>query len=247
MTDKLDYYDILATILPGTLLVGFFALCFPAPPNIHFPHFPEAFSVLLLTAVAVFFGNLVGAVGSAIEKTLHKSWGGRPSERALTEGLGRYFYPEEAQRIKAKLIAEGGDGTDQVLFNRAMHRTVGAGLGRTSRYNGLFAYHRNLLVTVALMLVFFIISTRHGSAVHLTRVETWVGIGVLAFILMLVWRRTEQWGKYFVREVLHQYEILLEQKNDVLTTVTTATNASDVAAPVTPAGAAPTVPLKTSP
>src|SRR5690348_4909909 len=88
MGDKFTIYDLLATLVPGTLTVGLVALAAPSV-TVHFKSLalPDAFAVVVLTAVAIFAGNIVQAIGSLIDPVLYFTWTGTwrkfPSEVCL--------------------------------------------------------------------------------------------------------------------------------------------------------------------
>ena len=154
------------------------------------------------------------AVGSLIEPLLEKSWGGRPSKRALTGGLGkRYLGKDEADRIRPKLIKAAGEGqTDVALFRYASQMSDAAGVGRCARFNGLYAYHRSLLAATLLSTILFVASAAWGSAVTLTHLQKGlVLLGALA-LMSLLWHRARQRSLYFSAEVLLTTERILDEK-----------------------------------
>lgn len=203
MSDKFDYYDLLGILVPGSLLIAWIPLCFPSLAEMTVPEFPEAFGVVVCTAIAVFLGQMVQAISSLIEPLLHRSWGGRPSDLALAGTLPKYLPADSAARIKRKLSETiGGEPSGRSIFLYAMQLTDGAGIGRAPRFNSLYAYHRGLLTTIVLGLILFICSMLWGAA------SKWdfdqclgVFLGLGAF-LSLVWYRTKQRGCYYAREVL---------------------------------------------
>src|SRR5258705_145054 len=93
MHEKLDIYDLLGVLIPGVLMVCSVPLAFPAvSQGIGVVKFPDAFTVIGLTAASIFAGFLAQALASLVEPVLNFTWGGRLSERALSHGLGnRYF------------------------------------------------------------------------------------------------------------------------------------------------------------
>lgn len=203
MSDKFEYYDLLGILVPGSLLITWIPVCFPAAAELAVPQFPEAFGVVLCTAVAVFLGQMVQAVASLIEPLLHRSWGGRPSDLALAGTLTKYLPPDSAERIKRKLSeAIGGTPSERSVFLYAMQLTDGAGNGRVPRFNSLYAYHRGLLTTLGLGLILFACSVLWGAASKWSPGQC-VGVllGLVA-LFTLVWHRTKQRGCYYAREVL---------------------------------------------
>lgn len=212
--DKFKIYELLSWVIPGTLLIWLGAVCFPSLATAGTAvKFPDAFGVVALLALAIFIGNLVQAVASLIEPVLNWTWGGRPSERALQGGLGdRYLPKDAAARIRKKLEEIVGAGaSNRALFLYAMQRAESAGSDRISTFNALYAYHRALLVLCVAGLVALIIGIIGGQLPSLPWYGS-VGVAALAACgLVLVWYRTKQRGFYYVREVLHTAERLLDQ------------------------------------
>ena len=213
MTDKLEHYDIFGTVVPGILLLCWVGICFPSVAHTApMLNFPDAFNVMALVALAIFLGQLLQGVGSLLEPAIHRAWGGRPSDRALAGGLGRYLARDTAHRIKKKLqTAVATEATDHSLFLFAMQRTDAAKVGCASRFNSLYAYHRALLVLMSVSSVLLVASRIWGA------VATWplcrfvmVSVGI-ALLLMLVWRRTKQRAFYYVREVLLTAERVIDE------------------------------------
>jgi hypothetical protein len=203
MIDKIDYYDILSTVILGTIFLCSILVCFPGLSTAVIPSFPEAFSVIALSAIALFLGHLVQAVASLLEPLLFWTFGGRPSDRALATGLGRYFPVDSAVRIKKKLKATvGNNASDFSLFLFAIQFTDSAGVGRASRFNGQYAYHRGLVILLLLMMLLFLASSVWGRAATWSPGQIGVTLAGLFLLLLLMWYRTKQRAFYYVREVL---------------------------------------------
>jgi hypothetical protein len=214
MNDKFSYYDLLSMLVPGTLLVGTVPFLFPTITSIvSHPAFPDAFAVVILTALAVFLGQAVQAVASLIEPLLYWSWGGRPSDRALKEGIPHYLPDDSAKRIKGKLQQwVAGDASDHALFLFAMQQADGADAGRARLFNSVYAYHRGLVVLLVIVLGLLVLSLRWGRLTTWNwelQVAAFVAIGLLT---VLMWHRARQRANYYVREVLHVAERVFEAK-----------------------------------
>lgn len=213
VTNKFDAYDLLGVLVPGTLVLGWIPFCFPAVASGAWPAFPDAFRVVLLTALAVFVGQLIQAIASQIEPLIYKSWGGRPSDTALSGGLKRYLPAESATRIRGKLSDIVGAGTaNESLFIYAMQMTDGEDEGRARRFNTLYAYHRALLVLVLLCGLSLGASMIWGAAFAWTGGQKIIaGIGALT-LLIFIWHRARQRAFYYVREVLLTAERILDDR-----------------------------------
>lgn len=214
MAQKLDLYDILGILIPGLVLLVLVPQLFPTVlERILYDAYPDAFMVITLTALAVFVGHLVQALGSLIEPGLNLTWGGRPSEKALEEGLGdRYLPKDTAERIRKKLCETVGNGAStRSLFLYAMERSEGS--GRTSRFNALYAYHRGLLVLWLVCCVVLAAALTLGElAGTSTSCKAVLMLGACA-LLLLIWFRAKQRALYYVREVLLTSEYVLNSSD----------------------------------
>ncbi len=222
MTTKLDYYDILGILVPGILLMCWIPVCFPGTIClVEFPSLPNGFDVLALTALAVFVGHVVQACASMAEPILYWTWCGRPSDRALRDGLGsRYFPPETARRIREKLEpAVGPEATASSMFLFAMHRAEGASQGRVSRFNSLYAYHRGLFVLLVVATLMLLGSIFWGCAASWGGLTRLVVFGSMALLCLLAWHRTKQRAFYYVREVLLAAESRIDEAKTTTTSV----------------------------
>lgn len=215
MSSKFDAYDVLGIVVPGTMLLSWVALCFPEmATNVPKTSFPAGFSVIALTALAVFIGQLVQAVASICEPLVYKSWGGRPSDKALDAGIPRFLPGETAKRIRAKLEAEIGDSSSgNSLFLFAMQLSDGLDTGRARRFNTLYAYHRALLQLMAIGGLVFCASVIWGHASTWSWGEICAAVLVWALLSSLIWYRAWQRACYYVREVLLTAERVLDDRS----------------------------------
>lgn len=213
MTDKLDFYEVISTLVPGTLLLCWLPVCFPGLLAVHSPKYVDAFAVFALTALAILIGQLILALSSLSEPFLYWTWGGRPSDRALERGMGNYFPHDTAVRIKQKLAeAVSSSTSDASLFLFAMQISDGSGVGRSPRFNSLYAYHRTLVTLVLIILILFLASCRWGAASAWPEKDVAGLVVVLIGVLALVWHRAKQRGIYYVREVLMTAERVLDER-----------------------------------
>ena len=129
-----------------------------------------------------------------------------PSEVvAAMEEAGKHFVPLfELQE------AVGSSSEMHTLFLYSMQLSDGQDLGRARRFNTLYAYHRALLVLVALSAVML------GAAMLWGQAAAWpsggklaAGVVVLLFVV-LIWYRAWQRACYYVREVLLTSERILD-------------------------------------
>jgi hypothetical protein len=215
MTEKLELYDILGVIVPGALLVYLMATCFRAPAGLgSAAGFPEAFLVIALTALTIFAGQLMQALGSSLEPFLHWTWGGKPSSRALVRGLGERYLPADATgRIRRKLeAAVGPDESPTSLFLSARARAEGAPGSLASRFNALYAYHRGLLVLAGVAMITLIAAMQWGGLSPWSREVKAVVLAADGVLLLLLWYRAKQRAFYYVGEVLLAAERILDDR-----------------------------------
>lgn len=213
MNDKFELYDVLGVLIPGSIVLGLVCVTFPEiVARFSTPRFPEAFSVICLIALAFLVGHLIQAIASICEPLLYWTWGGRPSERALQKGLGdRYFPLDAAQRIRTKLAGVvGAKASDRSLFLYAMQKAETSGNSRVAKFNGLFAYHRAMLMLIAVGLVLLLSSMRWGTLKQWPLSEK-VEITVAGVVLLvIIWFRSKQRGFYYAREVLSTAERMID-------------------------------------
>ena len=220
MLSKFDLYDILSAFIPGALLTASLPILFPQL-GLFFNHvsYPESFAVVVLLALAFFLGQLVQALGSLLEPLLFCSWGGSPSDVALSDGLKGYFPKDSAERISAKLTtAVGPNATSHSLFLYAMQISVKAQSGRASRFNGLYAYHRSLLAGVLVMLALAALATMRGLLASSDCLSKTIIFCLLVALLGILWYRTKQRASYYVREVLLSAERVIDSEATGTTT-----------------------------
>lgn len=205
MLDRLEPYDFLGIAVPGVLLAYWLPVCFPqAVEIVAVADLPGATDVVGFAAVAILFGHLIQSVASALEPILYLTWGGTPSVRALSQGLGQRYVSEAAgKRIRERLMTVALAGAShQDIFHVAMARANGATGSRTERFNALYAYHRALVVVVIVATLLLGASRLWGAAASWPEIQFRVVLGVLLSILVLVWHRAKQRAFYFVRETL---------------------------------------------
>jgi hypothetical protein len=213
ITEKFEFYDVLAMLVPGTLLVALVAIFFPALAlRAQTVEFPEGFAVICLLALAIFFGHLVQAISSLVEPIFNWTLRGRPSEQALRIGLGdRYFPAKTATRVRAKLAAlVGTDAQNQTLFLFAMQKAETSDNKRVSRFNGIYAFHRAILTLALIAILLLVLSMIWGVAVHWPLQEKATTFAGILGLLMLFWNRTRQRAYYYVREVLLTAEQIVD-------------------------------------
>jgi hypothetical protein len=213
MSEKLDFYDLIGVLIPGTVFMCLGAICYPDMViKLAVAKFPDAFSVIALTSVALFFGQVLQSLASLSEPLLERTWGGRCSERALTHGLGDRYLPKDSAIRIARRLSEAikGESSQRSKFLFALQLSETGGNPRIARFNALYAHFRVcLLLSLAVLLMLAHAFTWGG-------LRAWtcpdkIGLSLLAVaIVALFWNRTRQRAIYYVREVLLTAERLLD-------------------------------------
>ncbi len=210
MVEKFEYYDILTVLVPGVLLAVWIPFCFPGVLFLgNMPHYPDAFLVVVLTVLSVLLGHLLQALSSLLEPVLYFSWGGRPSDKALSSGLKGFLPKETAVRIKERLVAVApSSGHGAFLF--AMQKADSAEKTRTPRFNALYAYHRSLFFLLLVSLTLLFISGFAGRASLWPTSHLVMALLALTLSALLFWYRARQRAFYYVREVLLAADRILQ-------------------------------------
>ncbi len=214
MIDKLDYYDILGIVIPGALMAYWIPICFPQVVEIAAgADLPEPIDIIAFVALAFFLGHILQGVAGAMEPVLFWSWGGRPSDRALRNGLGDWYLPKDAGlRIRAKLAAAvGADASDRSLFLRAMGFANAFPGSRAQAFNSLYAYFRSVVVLLLVGIGLLLASARWGEAARWPTAWVVAILVALVVLLVLAWFRAKQRALYYVREVLCVAEQAIDQ------------------------------------
>ncbi|MHB8490684.1 MAG: hypothetical protein ACYDA6_00500, partial [Solirubrobacteraceae bacterium] len=211
MDDKLSYYDIVAHIVPGTLVLGVLALI-PEVFGFTVP-LPPSDAVTLAAGIPVTYavGQVVQAIASFMQPLYYKLWGGMPS-KVILEGNSKRLHGARLSKILAVLSKRFDSGADtseqrQTLFSFAMALCNRESLGRVADFNASYAFHRALLTTgvlTTIMLATAIALSELGVASATSSFRpSLVYLLVLAFLLTVIeFIRTRQRGEYFSVEVL---------------------------------------------
>lgn len=214
MIDKFDFYDVMSALVPGVLVVGLAGTLFPEWRAGLVFESSGAFVVIVLTALAVFVGQLLVAIGSMIEGALFWTWGGKPSNMALEDGLGdRYLPKSKAMRIKEKILVQCESGASpSSLFIKAMSIARGSENNLVERFNAIYAYHRTLVVLVMAAFAMVAFSRIDGLCRGISSLRFLVWLVGLGLVLVISWFRAKQRAFYFVREVLVTAEREIDKK-----------------------------------
>lgn len=211
MEGKLSYYDIVAHVVPGTLVLGVLALI-PEVFGFTVP-LPKSDAVTLAASIPVTYavGQVVQAVSSFMQPLYYKLWGGMPSKVILQGDSNRLRGVRLAKVIAAcsQHFDTPADSPEQreALFSFAMALCNRQGLGRVAEFNASYAFHRALLTTgvlTTLMLTLALAFSELGVASATSTFRpSLVYLLILSVLLTVIeFIRARQRGEYFSVEVL---------------------------------------------
>lgn len=212
MESKLSYYDVVAHLVPGTLVLSVLALmphifCFRLP-------WPGSTAVVIAVGVPLAYtvGQVVQSVSSFMQPLYYRLWHGMPSTVILDRRSAR-LGGERLSRILAALSAYFGAPIEtlperEALFSDAMAVCAKDELGRTDSFNASYAFHRALLTTglIATALLGGAVALSYFSfaepASHY-RTGLWYLLALAAVLAAIEFPRARQRGEYFAVEVLN--------------------------------------------
>ncbi|MGC4044851.1 MAG: hypothetical protein QM758_13745 [Armatimonas sp.] len=211
ITDKIDLYDVLGVVVPGTLLIAWLALCFPHLASASTVKFPEAFATVALLALSLFLGYLIQAVASLIEPVFCWMWRGKHSSRVFQDYSNPCLSGTAVARIREKLAARlGSNPDDGILYQYAASLAETHPGSRSPRFNSLYAFHRALLVLTLVVAATLPFSGLHGLSAGWS-VKTWcIASSVLLGLLLLLFNRTRERSVYYVRETVLTAERVID-------------------------------------
>jgi hypothetical protein len=231
MEDKLSYYDIVAHIVPGTLVLGVLALI-PEVFGFTVP-LPHSSVVTLAASIPVTYtiGQVVQALASFMQPVYYHLWGGMPSA-VMLEGKSKRLHGARLDKVVVALSvyfhtpAETTEGR-AALFSFAMALCNRNNLGRVDSFNASYAFHRALLttgiVTTSTLVVAIALSGLGISSAASSIRPSLIYLAVLAGLLTVVeFVRARQRGEYFSVEVLDMAYI-----QSVEASATSGTNVED--------------------
>jgi hypothetical protein len=208
---KLSYYDVVAHIVPGTLVLGVLALI-PEVFGFAVP-LPKSDALTLAAGIPVTYavGQVVQAVSSFMQPLYYKLWGGMPS-RVILEGKSTRLRGARLSKIVAALSKRFDSEPDtpeqrEAVFSFAMAVCNRQGLGRVGDFNAAYAFHRALLttgvLTTTMLAVSLVLSELGVAGATSTFRPSLVYLLILSGVLTVIeFIRARQRGEYFSVEVL---------------------------------------------
>ncbi|UNM07815.1 MAG: hypothetical protein H7A35_13265 [Planctomycetales bacterium] len=216
MDSKFSTYDLLAYLMPGSVVV---LITYYYVAN-SYPTFADtvgkgSFAATAFIVASFIAGHFVQAVSSGdVEKVLYFLAGGKPSDRLIREGItgmSKERWLSAKSRILTKQGLAASDGEVKAFDDDEAIKVafkLSRKLGECERFNGLYALNRALLMALILGLVVAIVEA----------VRTWGGwpslvapVIVLSLALIQL-NRFRQRGEYLVIEAVSQAELAPERK-----------------------------------
>ena len=220
MLERLNLYDILATIVPGTILLTVVSALFPRTAlPFRGIGFPDEFALVALLTGAIGAGLFVQTLGSMLEGRFFKVFGGMPSDRALAGNLGgRYLPRDAAKRVKDALqLRCGPHASPRTLFLHAMSVAESSADSKAAVFNAQYGQLRAVFSLSLLLLVLLSASRLWGAAATWRAGPFWTVLALGAILTTLFAWRTWQRGAYYAREVLLTAARLLSESSSTST------------------------------
>lgn len=213
MIEKIDIYDIVTSLVQGSLFVMACLVLFPQCLDaMRILAVPEIVATLMFVSLTYFIGQSIVAVSSILQKALFFTWGGAPSERVFNGRFPKkYLSPDMIDHVREVLertsFVELSDGA---LFLKASGIARAAKGSLSERHNQMYAYNRVTITNLLLVIGLVILSRFEGLGANISPTGFALFLGVTVFLLILHWIRARQRAFYYVREVLVVAERELE-------------------------------------
>lgn len=204
---EFSFYDTVAVIAPGTILViGMAIICFPNQGDMIKMICDVSMGGLGIGLILAYVaGQLLQAVGNAIENGYWKFWGGMPTDWVRT---GRHDLLEPSQRttIESRLqimlkapdqSSAGMTAEDWYSITRQVYAAVAQAKhnGRIDTFNGIYGLCRGVAAGLLVLLVTQLISNWKAWKIEV----------LLLILLSLAIYRMHRFGVRYARELFVQF------------------------------------------
>lgn len=219
--DKLKYYDIVGHLVPGLFFIGSNLLTFYLA-GVEVGSFISegAVSVLIITAAAYYFGQLLSAISSSIEPIMQFLWGGKPSRIILSLETS-LIHNEIREKTRISLAQECNLPEDipngkkerktyfDELFARAKSICNKNNLGRVSDFDAIYGLHRSLFVASLISSLLAILVYKSKIEFDIKNYFELIPIYIFCLLIatLILFFRTKKRGNYFVTEVIRMYRL----------------------------------------
>lgn len=205
MIDKFDIYDIVTSLLHGTLFLVASVVLFPKTISVVRPlEISEVVMSAMFISGAYFLGQAITSISSLLQPFLFWTWGGMPSKIVFGGRFPEKYLSADLIGLAKKALQKSSDVklSDATLFNKAMGIARKAEGSLSERHNQMYAYNRATFCNLIFILGLFILSCFYGRCKCLCCTQV-IGIVIgLLLLLLLHWYRAKQRAFYYVREVL---------------------------------------------
>lgn len=205
MIEKLSIYDLMTSVLHGTIFLVAVLMLFPQIINILHPvEVPEILLSVIFVCITYFWGQVITSISSIMQSLLFLTWGGKPSERVFKGKFPQKYLSLDLINLAKKELQKTSDMelSDDTLFYKAMSIARKADGSLSERHNQKYAYNRVALCNILLIFGLFVISCFYGLCANINTGKFVITLVVFGLFLILHWYRAKQSAFYYVREVL---------------------------------------------
>jgi hypothetical protein len=221
MSDKFDYYDAIAHLVPGTLglvvLVYFMYLS-----GLSLPSLPagNAGALAIGVALAYLLGHILQSLASTLEPLFYFLWGGKPSIKYLMNdaefinGVQRHELLSQMEDFFGLPRAADTPRSERprhydYLFDRCKTLCNKEKLGRVEKFVTVYGFHRVMLTIFFLAflsfgLVWVLYYTKHLLLTGTKLSELHFILALVGIGLVIEFPRTKKRGMHYSREVFFQ-------------------------------------------
>lgn len=183
---KIKYYDLLANLISGFLLLSAFTLTY----EIKIPKF-DSFGIIIISFIVGYFIN---TLGSWFEEFYRWTWGKSLIDEFFeSDGIWkvRYYDGKTVKDLLEKKY-QPNDISNKKLFQKAMQITNIQNDQRVNDFNESYAFSRSLLTTILILFP--------GLLFQFYTIPIYYVVSIL--LLFIAWLRFKQRNAYYIREVL---------------------------------------------
>ena len=205
MLDKIDIYDVVTSLLHGTLFLVAGCVLFPQSMKVISPlEMSEVVSSIAFISIAYFTGQVITSVSSLIQPFLFWIWGGMPSNVVFKGKIPNKYIPYDMVELARIALQKTSPMplSDAAIFSKAMGIARKADGSLSERHNRMYAYNRITFCNLALILGMFALSCFWGECKSFSYKQI-AGVTIVFILLLLLHcYRAKQRAFYYVREVL---------------------------------------------
>lgn len=205
MLEKIDIYDVVTSLLHGTLFLVAGLVLFPQIAKVSHPLGSSEFlSSIAFISIAYFVGQVITSLSSMIQPFLFLTWGGMPSKLAFQGSIpDKYLSCDMAELARSTIQKTASMPlSDAAIFSKATGIARKAEGSLVERHNRMYAYNRAAFCNLLLISSLFALSCRYGLCKSYSFLQI-VGMAIgFLLLLLLHWYRAKQRAFYFVREIL---------------------------------------------